>query len=269
MVEVKRTDGRIELIKYPNAHDEKGNINPNLPSKYRTIVLDTVNALQNNLYQDMMAGKGNKGSYDEWKDFGLEIYELYNYIKKLPDTVLVQILSYEGGGKTVGGKYLDPSTNVWLNADAKPLSFSGARQMYPVDNSLKNYLVVETYDETKSKIKAIHEKRKGTLIVFSLGHIEDFKSENNLMRQRLKVLGKQATKLGIEGLNVFSTLYGKIDPNISALDFSRYKLTTMNSGFNTARTPEGYWDGVEIPNNYQIVVDKILEDFGELKPLQK
>jgi hypothetical protein len=228
---------------------------------YRTAVLDTVNALQNNLYMDMV--KGRKGSFDAWRDFGIEIYDLYDWIKSLPEVVLVQVLGVEGTGKTVGGKHLDPSTNVWLNADAKPLSFFGAKGMYPPDNSKRNYKVVRDYEETKAAIASIHAKRKGTLIVFILGHIETYNIPEGGQGQRLKVLGKQATKLGIEGVNLTHTYYTKVDALLPVTDTNRYKLSTFNSGYNTVRAPEGYWEG-DIPNNYQIIVDRILEDHGEL-----
>lgn len=238
--------------------------------KYRSIILDTINGLQNKLYVKFLKDVG-KASYDDWRDYGTEILDLYDFIKSLPDVVLVQVLGYEGTGKTVGGSNLSPDETVWLNADGKPLSFFGARGKYPVDNSKKNYKEIKTYEEAKAQILGVHAKRKGTLIVFVLGHIEDYKAtEGGSMRQRLKVLGKMASKLGIEGLNVSHTYYTKIDTSKQDHnDASRYKLTVSNNGANTARSPQGYWKTNEIPNNYQTIVDKILEDYGELEPKQE
>lgn len=252
MTEIKRADGAIEYVKYPTG-------------KYRSCIIDTISAPQNRLYKEINQDK--RTTHDQWKDFGWEIYNLYDEIKKLPETLIVQVLGLEGTGKTVGGKKLNPEENAWINADNKPLSFMGARQMYPEDKSRKNYSVSETYDDILKNVKALHEKRKGTFIVFILGHLDVYKGANELMFQRLRVLGKQATKLGIEGLNVFATYYTKIAANIPATDPSRYKLAVSSSGFDTARTPEGYHNESEIPNNYQLIVDKILEDYGELKPI--
>lgn len=264
MPRIVRKDGRIENTKYEFAHDDKGNILPTIKATYRCAIIDTVNALQNEAYRAMNEDK--RTTLDEWRDFGWEVYQLYNKIKKLEDVFLVQVLGYEGTGKTVGGKTLNPDETVWINADGKPLSFFGARNMYPVDNSRKNYKVTDDYETVLTNINAIHKKRKGILIVFILGHIEDYKGEAGGIRQRLKVLGKQATKLGIEGLNVHSTYYTKIDSTVPINDVKRYKLTVNNSGSNTARSPEGYWETGEIPNDYQLIVDRILEDYGELEP---
>lgn len=238
--------------------------------KYQAVVIDTINALQNNLYSDMMNGR--KGTYDQWKDFGIEIYELYKWIKNLPDVVLVQVLGPEGTGKTVGAKYLDPESTQYFNADGKPLSFFGAKKMYrdnvtpeeKAQGKRANLRVPHDYDQVKDWLGKIHQARRGTLVVFILGHIENYNLPLGGVGQRLKVLGKQATKLGIEGLNVIHTYYTKIDSTYQPTDAQRYKLEVFNSGFNTARSPEGYWNG-DIPNNYQLILERILEDTGELE----
>lgn len=255
-MEVKRPDGVIEVIKYPEG-------------KYRTIIIDTINALQNNLYNNLLQAKGKAG-YDDWKDFGVEIFDLYRKLKTLPDVTLVQVLGYEGVGKTFGASYLNPEETVIFNCDQKPLSFFGGRMKYPVDNSKKNYKEYTTYDEVYTGAKAVNERRKGSMIIYILGHIVDYKSgDNQIMRQRLKVLGKQATNLGLEGLNFVHTYYARIDPNLPMTDGNRYRLVTVNSGFNTARSPQGYWKDAEIANNYQLINDRILEDYGELKPISQ
>lgn len=232
---------------------------------YRSLILDTINGLQNKLHLRLLGDKG-KANYDDWRDYGTDILDLYDFIKRLPDTVIVQILGYEGTGKTVGGSKLDPNETVWLNSDSKPLSFFGARQMYPVDNSKRNYANVESYDDVKAYITKVHAKRKGTFVVFVLGHIEDYKGTNEQMRQRLKILGKMATKLGVEGINVSHTYYTKINSSLDHNDANRYKLTVANSGLDTARSPQGYWKSFEILNNYQTIVDKILLDYEGIEP---
>ncbi len=229
--------------------------------KYRSVVVDTINGLQNSLFQKLMADKKTASMHD-WKDFGLEILDLFEFVKTLPDTVIVLILGYEGTGKTVGASFLNPDETAIFNTDKKPLSFFGARQKYPVDNSKKNYKELSTYESVKAQLTGVHGKKKGTFVVFITGHIEDFKVEDTgVMRQRLKILGRMATKHGVEGLNTIHTYYTKVDGALPQNDPNRYKLLTMNSGLNTARSPQGYWDTYEIPNNYQMIVDKILLDY--------
>jgi len=227
--------------------------------KYQTVIVDTINQLQNNLYLKLLKDKG-KASFDDWKDYGIEILDLYEFIKNLPDTTLIQVLGFEGTGKSFGTKFLDPSETMYFNIDNKPLTWFGARKMYPVNNSLNNYSVPTTYDKVKSNIMHAHSKRKNHLIVFMIGHIEVFKDAETLAhRHRLLVLGKMATKFNINGATSH-TYYTQIDSTLPK-EAGRYSFTTENSGFNTCRSPEGYWEG-KIDNNYQLIVDKILEDLN-------
>lgn len=195
-----------------------------------------------------------------WKDYGVEILDLFEFIKSLPDTTFILVLGFEGTGKSFGVKYLNPLETMYLNADNKPLTWFGARNNYPVDKSLKNYSVPVSYDNVKSNLTFAHKNRKNHLVVFVNAHIEVFKdAETSAYRHRLKVLGKMATKFNIDGATSH-TYYTKVDPTLPK-DEGRFSLLTENSGFNTCRSPEGYWDG-PIPNNYQKIVDRILEDLG-------
>lgn len=227
--------------------------------KYQTVIIDTANGLMNNLYLDLLRTKG-KANFDEWRDFALDIIDLYDFLKRLPCD-LVQISGYEGTGKTMGGKYLDPETNAWQNADEKALSFYGANKMYPPDNSRKNYSQPRDFEKLKANITAINTNKKSKLIVFLLCHIEDYKSGDGEIHQRMKTLGKMATKFNVDGQTVHN-YYTWVDPNKDD-PAERFKLRTHGTGYNTGRSPEGYWDYKDelfIPNNYQLIVDKILAD---------
>ena len=227
--------------------------------KYRSIIIDTINQLSNDLYIKLLADKERGANFDEWRNFGVEPLDLIVYIKSLPNTIPVWILGFESTGKTVGGSFLNPEETVWLNADKKPLSFANARRMYPVDNSKKNYSIITGYEETKNKIKAIHSKSEEPLVVFILGHIEDYKSKNGQLRQRLKCIGKMPHNFNIEGAVVHS-YYTDVDETKKWNDPTRYRLRTVSQN-DTARSPMGMWDSEFIPNNYQLIVDKILADY--------
>lgn len=183
-------------------------------------------------------------------------------------------------GKTVGAGYLDPNATMYLNMDKKPLTFADADDKYPNDraqgmsNSLGNYKEVLPEKNDKGKVevwsvirKAIQyaydnrvinpDPKKDKFVVFVLGHTEVFKGANGEERERLLTLGKQASKLNIEGSLIYC-FYTKVDPT-APTRADKYKLTMHNSGFNTARVPMGKFDDLEeMPNNYQIILDKIL-----------
>lgn len=226
-------------------------------SKIRTVVIDTINQLMNDQHIALMEQKNRGANYDEWRDFAVDILDLYSFIKKLPNAVPIQVLGYEGSGKTVGGSFLNPEETVWFNVDKKPLSFVGARKLYNAAN--KNYLEPSSYKEVKDTLKLIHDVSKKPLIVFMLGHVEDYKAKDDKIRQRLKVIGKLANKYNIEGA-LSHCYYTHVDEDLKHTDPERYKLRTVSVN-DTARSPMGMWDSEFIPNNLQAIVDKVVADF--------
>lgn len=227
--------------------------------RYRTAIIDTVNQLMNDVHIDLMEKKNRGANYDEWRDFGVDILDLYNFIKSMPNTIPIQVLGYEGTGKTVGGSFLDSKENYWLNIDKKPLTFTGAKKLYSRENL--NYKVITGYKECKETLGAIHSASKDPLIVFILGHIEDYKAKGDIIRQRLKVIGKLATKYNIEGA-LSHTYYTHVDEDKKHTDPERYMLRTVSVN-DTARSPMGLWETEFIPNNFQLIVDKVLADYNE------
>lgn len=228
--------------------------------KYRSVIIDTINQVQQDKYTELLKNKGKAG-FDEWKDFGVEVLDLYKFCRELDDNVvMVQILGYEGSGKTCGVMYLDPEETCYLNCDKKPITFTNGNKLYPKDNSKKNYKSISSYEDLKVIIKTLHSKKKdGPFIIFVLGHIEDYKSVEGGGRQRLKFLGKMATKNNIEG-SITHCYYTKIDTAFSSKSPERYKLEVDNNGFNTARSPMGAFEESIIPNNYQLIVNAILKE---------
>jgi hypothetical protein len=225
--------------------------------KYRVAIIDTINQLMNDLHIKLMEEKGRGATHDEWRDFGVDVLDLYNFIKSLPNTIPVGILGYEGSGKTVGGSFLNPDETYWLNIDKKPLTFIGGKQKYNRDK--KNYKVITGYKECKETLTAIHANSKEPLIVFIMGHIEDYKAKG-VDRQRLKVIGKMATKYNIEGA-LSHTYYTYVDEEKKHTDPARYQLRTVSVN-DTARSPMGMWETEFIPNNLQLIVDAILKDYN-------
>lgn len=230
-------------------------------SKFRTVVIDTINQAQNDLYIKLLKDKKRGATFDDWRDFGVEILDLYAFIKSLPNTIPIQILGYEATGKTVGGRFLNPEETAWLNVDKKPLTFVGGRKMYSREK--KNYDEPSSYADIEKALTEIHKASKKPLVVFILGHIEDYKNKDNEMRQRLKILGKMANKHNIEGA-LSHCYYTHVDDTLKLTDPMRYQLRTI-ANKDTARSPMGMWESEVIPNNLQLIVDKVVADFeGEL-----
>lgn len=65
-------------------------------TKFRNVVIDTVNQLMNDQHIALMEAKNRGATYDEWRDFGVDLLDLYSYVKSLPNAVPVQVLGYEG-----------------------------------------------------------------------------------------------------------------------------------------------------------------------------
>lgn len=230
--------------------------------KYRGVIIDTINQMQQDKHTEVLTTKG-KAAFDDWTDYSLDVLNLYKYVKNLAgDPIIVQVLGYEGSGKTCGVMGLNEHEFIYINSDKKPITFTDGKKRYPSDNSKKNYSKISSFEDLKIVIKKAYDKKlDGPFLVFVLAHIEDYKSAEGVQRQRMKFLGKMASKNNIEGAVVHS-YYTKIDPAYPFDSSDRYRLETVNNGFNTARAPMGYFTEASIQNNFQNIVNKILEDYG-------
>jgi hypothetical protein len=216
----------------------------------KTIVVDTLNGIQQDEWMEMQ----KKAGHDEWLDFGKDIYTFILALQKRGFEI-VEVPGYEGSGKSYGMKGLKKSTNIWFNCDKKNPTWEGGREEYGTKTAPTKYHVLPNgYDAI---IKHIDATIAGGFldknpIAFLTCHIEDFKSGTET-RQRMKTLGKVATKMNIEGKmeNVF---YSKI---VREGNTTKYYLATKNNGFNTGRSSEGMFKEELIPNNFQLIVDAL------------
>lgn len=236
-----------------------------MSKQIQTIVVDTLNAIQNNQYMSML-DKKTMVTRDKWKDFGVDIYAfMVEDLQKLGfETVL--ILGYEGSGKSYGVKYLEPETNVWFNADRKNPTFkdvefggkaTNAREIYGTKNKPTKFMPIpKTYQDITKYIESI--KKANLLaehpVAFLIAHVDDYKSSNGEIRQRLKTLGNLASKMNIEG-SVEYCLYSKINAQGDKVEF---KLDTKNSGANTARASEGAFKNRYIDNDFNEIYQSII-----------
>lgn len=236
-----------------------------MSKKIKTVVVDTLNAIQNNQYMGML-NRSTMVTRDKWRDFGVDIYAfMIDNLQRLGFEVVL-ILGYEGSGKSYGLKYLEPGTNIWYNADKKNPTFKdiihgdekfNARKVYGTKVKPTPYMVLpETYAEITAHLDSIDKQGlfAEDKVAFLVGHVEDYKSEGGDMRQRLKTLGSLASKMNIEG-SVENCMYTKVTV---VGDKVSYKLDTQNSGSNTARSLEGAFPSRYIDNNYQEIYDAIV-----------
>jgi len=232
--------------------------------KIKTIVVDTLNAVQNNQYMGKL-DKRTMVTRDKWRDFGVDIYAfMVDDLQRLGFEVVL-ILGYEGSGKSFGIKYLQPGTNMWYNADKKNPTFKEvehngntyrARDVYGTKLKPTQYMIVpKTYKDITAHVESIEkagllaEKR----VAFLIGHVEDYKSDGDV-RQRFKTLGSLSSKMNIEG-SVENCFYTKLNVVGDRVEF---KLDTLNSGTNTARALQDAFETRFIDNDFNMVYEAII-----------
>lgn len=230
----------------------------------KIVLIDTINAIQNNQYMGML-DRNTMVTRDKWRDFGVDIYMfMAEDLQKLGfETVLV--LGYEGTGKSFGARYVEPETLMWYNADNKnptfkTVEFGGesftSREVYGTKkNPTKFMKIPTTYQQITDHIQfldskgAIAEER----IAIILGHVEDYKTTDGDIRQKLKILGNMASKMNIEG-SLENCLYTKVTRMGEKVE---YKLDTQNSGTNTGRSLHGAFEGRYIDNDFNMIYEAI------------
>lgn len=220
--------------------------------KFKTIVVDTLNGLQNDEWMSMQ----KKAAHDEWFDFGKEIYKFILDLQDLGFEVVL-VPGYEGTGKSYGMKTLEPGTNMWYNCDNKNPTWEGGRTVYGTKKAPTAYQVIpqdynEIIDHIREGIEAGAFDEKVIPVAFLLCHIEEYKSGPDT-RQRMKTLGKVATKMNIEGKmeHVYYTQVKKEGGKLT------YSLLTQNTGLNSGRSPENLFKEEKIPNDFNLIYEAI------------
>lgn len=236
-----------------------------MSKQIKTIVIDTINAIQNNQYMSML-DKNTMVTREKWKDFSVDIYMFMVEDLQELGFETVMILGYEGTGKSFGIRYLEPETNMWYNCDKKNPTFKSiefgketfnAKEIYGTKNNPTKFMKIPIkYDDITAHLKLLESK--GALaenrIAFILGHIEDYKTSEGEIRQKLKMLGNLAGKMNIEG-SLENCLYTKLN---RLGDKIEYKLDTQNSGTNTGRSLHGAFEDRYIDNDFNLIYNAIV-----------
>lgn len=227
-------------------------VTPTVPLKVRSICIDTLTAIQNEEY---MRDK-KKAGHDKWKDYGQDIYTFNADLQAL-GFELILVLGEPGTGKSSGMRTLDHNTNIWYNTDKKNPTWIGGVEEYgrKVKPRAPFHVLPSTYTEIIQHIQAGLERGmfEEERFAFISGHTETYKVGNDT-KERLKILGTMGTKMQLEG-KMESVFYSRVEKEGSE---TKFFLETQNSGFNTARSPQGMFEG-KIENDYKMILDKLLD----------
>jgi len=108
-----------------------------------------------------------------------------------------------------------------------------------------------------ARIARMPKDLREDLVIFFLTHAEEATDLEGKRKFKAKTIGKMVDeKLTLEGL--FSiVLFGKAKKNKDAE--IRYVFETQTNGENTCKSPRGMFDTFEIPNDLELVKNKIVE----------
>lgn len=220
-------------------------------SKVRTVCIDTLTGIQNEVYMT----NSKKPGHDQWMDYGKDIWQLISFLQEKKFTTIM-VLGEPGTGKSTGMRTLPSKTNVWINADKKDPVWEGGRAEYgkiynpilPYHFIPNSYKDITDHINTLVSIDRLEEERFAILT----GHVEDYKSGID-NKKRLKTLGKITSKMQLEGKlnNVF---YANV---IREGSTNKYVLETQTDGYNTARSPMGLFEPI-IDNDYNFIIEKLM-----------
>lgn len=215
--------------------------------KVRSICIDTLTAIQQNQWME----DRRKPGHDQWMDYGQAIYGFVHNLQILGFEIIL-ILGEPGTGKSSGMRTLLHNTNIWYNADEKNPVWTGGIQEYgrKVSPRAPYHIIPRSYaDITNHIVRGIE---KGNFEVdrfaFVLGHTETYKKGNDNL-ERLKTLGKVATKMQIEG-KMETVLYSRVEVEGGKPNFI---FETQNSGYNTARSHQDMFEG-KVPNDFNLIL---------------
>lgn len=220
-------------------------------SKVRTICIDTLTGIQNEVYMT----NSKKPGHDTWMDYGKDIWQLISFLQEKKFTTIM-VLGEPGTGKSTGMRTLPSKTNVWINADKKDPVWEGGRAEYGKIFSpiMPYHFIPNSYADIFKHIedgfaKNMFEEERFAILT---GHVEDYKSGID-NKKRLKTLGKITSKMQLEGKlnNVF---YANV---IREGSNNKYVLETQTDGYNTARSPMGLFEPI-IENDYNFIIEKLM-----------
>jgi hypothetical protein len=206
----------------------------------------------------------------------------------------IAIVGRPGTGKTMGIRTLNPDNTVIFNCDGYPLTFQGGKRNYTQEK--KNYSFESDLKQLELKIKSINKERLNitAIIIDTVNGALNKKELNSTMRlsdwadlskdthalinsiqptlrddlfifylfhelegesgiRSIKTNGRKLSQISVEGL--FPTvLFTKVD---FVEGKPEYNLITQQDGLCNVKSPENCFDTPTIPNDFQLIIDKI------------
>lgn len=211
-------------------------------------------------------------------------------------STVIGIMGESGSGKTTSLRNLDPKTTYIVDADKKGLSWKGWKQQYSVEN--KNYIAMDEPLAIRALCKNINDKAKHikTLVIDTLNgamvademkrskdkgfdkwmdlaacvwnviddaltyrddliivfvcHSQTDINDGGYMWTRIKTSGKKLDKIVLES---------KFNTVLLAKCVDGKHIFETQSNFSTAKSPMGAFEGLEIENDMQKVIDALKE----------
>ena len=143
-------------------------------TKVRTVCIDTLTGIQNEMYMT----DSKKPGHDKWADYGKGIWQLISDLQDLGFEIIL-ILGEPGTGKSSGMRTLPHDTNIWFNADNKNPVWEGGKEEYgkKANPRMPYHLIPKTYKEITDHIKiglekGMFEEERYAILT---GHTEDYK----------------------------------------------------------------------------------------------
>lgn len=214
---------------------------------------------------------------------------------------LIMILGESGSGKSTSIENLNPKETFIIQVVNKPLPFKGYKTKYPLKNkanpdgnrfiSDKAELIIkilETLDKEKTFKNIIIDdsqyimandfmkraKEKGYDKFTEIG--QNFFSiidKATGMKEDMNIIFLHHTQITETGLTKAKTVGKILDSMIgiegrftivlmAEVEDGNYYFRTQNNGFDTCKSPKGMFEDLRIPNDLQIVINKINEYFN-------
>lgn len=193
--------------------------------------------------------RGWKNNYKTvYKDNGkLDLLNTNYYETNNPTTIINLMKAISEQRTDIKVILIDTLTNIMVSSFMDKAKEKGFEKYVDLANDV--YMILSTIDNLRSDL---------TIIVTA--HVENSYDAEGVLRTSFMVVGGKliGEKIKVEGL--FTTvLYTEV---VMEDKIPHYYFLTQNNGKNTCKSPKGMFTELRIPNDYKLVLQKIIEYEG-------